>query len=555
MDPDVIASILAAENDGAAMEHVGLARRADATAATVKTILDGLRKRRHFGAMAAFAELALQRGHERPYVRRQYAQAMIERGELQPAICWLEHALPQVGADDVRERSEVLGLLGRAHKQLFVTAPDRDRAVASLQASVRRYAEGYPDDVAWHGANLVALTHRAERDGLAPGMGLASSGVADRLLGDLGKKPLEDWEFWDHSSAANAYLALGNVPKAIAHYGTFANHPSVDGFAIGSEVRQLRDIWGVRPTMDDPAGSVLLSLEAKLLDGKRTKDGGGNGGSLQATPSDMSTMAASLRGRDPDEVGGQLQAILGNNATQSIRTLITLLQMSERVCQVVDRAWQVQDRPSGGSGFLVDGALLGFAGQAVLVTNNHVLSSDGHAPSVRAGDADAIFHYWQGSRTPKTFRVAKLLWEGARWNLDVAIATLVDERGIAPAPEATIPVDRTAEPLGPTGTKTPDRIFVIGHPDGRGLEVSLSDNDVIDHELRDTPRPAVCRIHYGAPTEAGMSGSPVLDARTFAVLAIHRMGRARAFRPYQAKSPYLANEAQWIGSVIAALGR
>lgn len=547
MSPDAIANILAAENDAAATDRVADESHGDATAEDTRTILEGLRKRRHFGAMAAFAERALQRGQDGSYVRRQYAQAMIERGELHPAIRWLEHSLPRIAASDKKERSEALGLLGRAHKQLFVAAPDRDRAVTALQASIRYYDQGYPLDEAWHGANLVALTYRAEREGLSPGMDITADGVATRLLADLARTSETTWDPWRHSSAANAHLARGDVATAIAHYGTFANHAHVDGFQLGGEVRQLREIWGLRPKDDDPAGRALLALETKLLTGK--------GGTMTCTATDLSDMATALHARAAGEADGELQAVLGNNPTQAIQTLIELIRTSERVCQVVDRAWQAQDRLSGGSGFLVDGTALGFPGQTVLVTNNHVLSSDGHAPSVRADAADAIFHFWKGTRTRKTFRVAKLLWEGARWNIDVAIATLADETGAPPDPTATIAIDQTPQPLGPIGGKPPSRIYVIGHPDGRGLEVSLSDNDVIDHELGDTPQPTVCRIHYGAPTEAGMSGSPVLDPRQFRVLAVHRVGRARAFRPHPEKAAYLANEAQWIGSVIAALRR
>ena len=47
------------------------------------------------------------------------------------------------------------------------------------------------------------------------------------------------------------------------------------------------------------------------------------------------------------------------------------------------------------------------------------------------------------------------------------------------------------------------KVYVIGHPGGRGLSFSLQDNLLLDYDER--------LIHYRAPTEGGSSGSPVFD--------------------------------------------
>ena len=53
-------------------------------------------------------------------------------------------------------------------------------------------------------------------------------------------------------------------------------------------------------------------------------------------------------------------------------------------------------------------------------------------------------------------------------------------------------------------TTPPSRLYVIGHPGGRDLELSLHDNHLLGCNDR--------LLHYRTPTEAGSSGSPVFEA-------------------------------------------
>ena len=131
-----------------------------------KRLLGVLRSHRCFDAMTRVADALLSVGTEYTYVRRQYAQALIERGQLDLAIQMLRLAISTLAPSDP-ERSEILGLLGRAHKQRFVDrSENRDLAKRELDASVNWYLQGYDLDRAWHGANLVALVRRAEHDGI-----------------------------------------------------------------------------------------------------------------------------------------------------------------------------------------------------------------------------------------------------------------------------------------------------------------------------------------------------------------------------------------------------
>ena len=96
---------------------------------------------------------------------------------------------------------------------------------------------------------------------------------------------------------------------------------------------------------------------------------------------------------------------------------------------------------------------------------------------------------------------------------------------------------------------------MIGHPLGGVLSFSVSDNEVVDHELDDNPLvpPHSRRIHYRAPTEPGSSGSPVLHPETLDVVGLHRSGRVMPMRPDWPRAkpdePYQANEAVSIRSI------
>ena len=62
----------------------------------------------------------------------------------------------------------------------------------------------------------------------------------------------------------------------------------------------------------------------------------------------------------------------------------------------------------------------------------------------------------------------------------------------------------------------PARVYVIGHPKGGDLAISLQDNRMVDcNELL---------VQYRAPTEVGSSGSPVFEDTDWNVIALHHSG-------------------------------
>jgi V8-like Glu-specific endopeptidase len=117
-------------------------------------------------------------------------------------------------------------------------------------------------------------------------------------------------------------------------------------------------------------------------------------------------------------------------------------------------------------------------------------------------------------------------------NLDVTIVTLRNLKKGYPALAlaATLPL---------VDGKT--RAFVVGHPRGAGLQISLHDSVLLD--VCDDKR----LIHYRTPTDPGSSGSPVFNSE-FNVIALHHAGSHDAPRLHGAGS-YEANEGIALGAI------
>jgi S1-C subfamily serine protease len=119
-----------------------------------------------------------------------------------------------------------------------------------------------------------------------------------------------------------------------------------------------------------------------------------------------------------------------------------------------------------------------------------------------------------------------------------------------------LPLNTTDEPLADcSDSKSTEKIYVVDHPLGRGLSFSLADNLVVDHDFvsPSDPDPDYQRIHYGAPTERGNSGGPVLDEHNFEVIGVHRAIATNPLRKRADIDLYNANEAVAMRSVLLKL--
>lgn len=515
---------------------------------TAQDILGTLKGGKQFHELCRTADMLVDVGVDQPSIRLLYSQGMIELGQLNQAQQQLEGLRRDLRTSDKRERSEAVGLLGRLHKQRFVRLQeDRQLAAKELSASIECYNEVFNEDPAWHGANLVALLYRAEQDGIVHAFSIRSDDMAEDVLKVLRAIPENLKDHWTDAALGEVSLALEDWRGASESYGRFVNHKETDSFALGSAARNLKEIWDVSIDNGSPASSILMALDAKTL-----TLGRGSTGDVNVTTADMGRTVTALQGAiaHQDET---LQAILGRNAQVPLGVMLSLIESSRAVCQVVNRYSYQERLKSGGTGFILDGGLFreSWRGKAILVTNNHVLSEYGGRIGVRRAEADAVFHYLGGTREGRSFRVQSLLWESPKEELDVTLALLEVDQEMLSAVADRLTINGDAGVLGECREGRTARVFLIGHPDGRGLEFSLSDNCLIDHDLLDADAGrSYRRIHYGAPTDKGMSGSPVLCENQLQVVGLHRAGgEILPLRTVTEQQGYKANEAVWIESI------
>ena len=544
--------------DGArdAMPAVLDAIRAPLDAPVTRRLLDELRSQRCFLSMKTFAVAAsrVAEGSLLVYVKRQLAQAMIELGDLGGAIVLVEGLLRELErAGTPKDRSEAFGLLGRALKQRFVEAvAGGSKGDDELRAAVQAYSNGFGVgwDPAYHGANLVALAARAEREHVAAGTDRAAV-WAQRVLDHLAENPRVRWGPWDYAAAGEAYLGLGGEPneKNIAeHFASYWNLSNADSFALAGTERQLKEIWQFSRDSPDPLqSSLVLHLEARKLSAAR--------GTATYSPADLKNLAARLR-----TASARAEATFGAGSAIPLERVLELVKKAASVCRIAD----IHNPRRAGTGFLVRGSdLVPPREGAVILTNHHVLHgdeapddlllTDDYAGSIHADRAQAEFHFWNGNTETRTIRIGTILHHSIRGQADFAVASLAES---LPASLA-LPFSSSPKPLGSPNVLDPKqraKVILIGHPNGDSLSFSVSDNEVVDHELDDDPRDHPRRIHYRAPTEPGSSGSPVFHHETLEVVGVHRTGRAKPLRADWPRAKpdevYEANEAVAVRSLL-----
>jgi S1-C subfamily serine protease len=495
-----------------------------------KKILAGLRRKRQFVAMQHIADSLLQNGQVDPLVSRQYAQALIDRGLLALAIQYLNVLLPKV-ENNPAEQLEVLGLLGRAYKQLFVESRGKTaRATEYLGTAIDYYVQVYSSDASnvWHGINAAALLARASRDGAAlPGMNRPkdrAAAIAAAVLEEVESR----WtsgvaSMWDSGTAAEACIALDRVKEAAQWMERYVREPMGDAFEFGSTRRQMVEIWQLT-TDADPGKLLLPILDSALL----AKDG-------SALQFDASGLAAASSA----ETQHQLEAILGRDRYVSYKFMKRALERAKAIAQIRD-----ESDVGIGTGFLVRGGDIApcYGDELLLLTNAHVVSDDPYVvnpPALAPEEATVSFG------PDSVFAVKELLWTSPPNRLDVSLLRLDGEiTDIEPIPIAKrLPLADGEQ-----------RVYIIGHPRGGPLSFSIHDNTLIAHEGPPDGRPPrsdVIRLHYRAPTEGGSSGSPVFNAQWVAI-GLHHAGGLDMPCLNGEQGTYPANEGLWLQSIRAA---
>jgi len=503
IDPSQVANQLADllhVNDGAAadvlvrqiVEHLRAALPLELGDA--RRMLGDLRRKRRFASMSALAEASLLSGLDAPRIRRQFGQALIDQGHYAAARFVLETiAAPET------EQVEAVGLLGRLYKQWLVNPggglPLGNLALLDRAISYYRGPwEGSPDRHHWHGINVCALLAFGERRD-RPGF-MTSKAAAERILADLAaNEGAGDLDTWALATRMEAYVGVKKYPEALRTLGHYLRTPAADAFELASTLRQLEEIWEL--TIDDEPGATLLPLLKAALLAKQ--DGRIEFSSARA-------MAAIEKlAKQPN-----LEAVIGDGLFRTLRWFELGLERSRSVARI-----ETNSGEKVGTAWLVRGSDFNTAwgDDLYLITNKHVISPmhngmrfplpDGR----RAPLAAECRVNFQGLGTLCEIDPT-VVWSSPCLDVD---ATFVKVRNL-PAGAAALPHDPV--PVGPQ--QRPNRVYIIGHPEGRDLEFSLEDNKVVD--VNDT------KLHYRAPTQGGSSGSPVFEDKSWNVVALHHAG-------------------------------
>ncbi|HYO13527.1 MAG TPA: serine protease [Thermoanaerobaculia bacterium] len=502
--------------------RVGLYPEADAL-----RVLGILRRKRHFELLQRVADAFLLSGQRSPQALRHYAQALIEGGpgRWTAAVAVLEDLVAGTTAHP-EENAEARGLLGRVYKQLYLAGGPAARRRRFLERSVASYLDVYrsaPEVHLWHGINAVALLIRGREEGMALDGGPDPGAIAREIL-----ETIEDLDregtimYWELATAAEAAVALGRTDKALWWILRYIDAPGADAFELASTLRQLTDVWRL-DVVDDPGAKLLPLLRSQLLQRE--------GGQVEVKPAELTASVQRLDRQDTVE--GGLEKVFGFEKSVALRWYRTGLERCSAIGRVESRTGK-----GFGTGFLVRGGDLHprFGSELLLLTNAHVLSNDPRVQSTfgaRHTEAAVVTFEVLGSE----HQVAEQLWTSPPWELD---ATLVRLTPAVAAPGALFSL--APQPIPSADGKL--RVYVIGHPAGRSLEISLHDSLLLDCE---DPK-----IHYRTPTEPGSSGSPVFN-EDWDLVALHHAGRDDMPRLKKQPGTYAANEGIWIYAIINKL--
>ena len=445
----------------------------------IKRALSLIRRKRLFADLERVASLFALGGRVTPGVRRQWAQALLDQDRISPALSALQEMIQDVRQDPA-EGSEVQGLIGRAYKQLYVNEGNPENLVRAIQAYTPCWKERR-GDYRWHGINLAALLARAHGDNIDPQTSDDPVQIAREIRNEIEES--STGYVWDYGTAMEASIALGDDQSALTWAGKYVMHPDADAFELGSSLRQLKEVWRLERSV---LGRRLLPvLEYALLNRE--------GGSLVPTVLKVS-----------DSTG--FETVWGSESYVFLGWMDTMYQRCASVARVADPATGERH----GTGFLVSGDSINprWGEGPVFVTNAHVVSKE-PADQARLQPKDALAEFTRVKDRP-TVQLGDLLFSSPRVRLDVSILR------VQPPAAAAVLTRADYLPERPTASGETHRLYVIGHPKGGELAVTLYDNSLVGYEGD--------YVHYRSPTEGGHSGSPVFT-RQWKLLALHHRAR------------------------------
>ncbi len=497
-------------------------------------ILQLLRNKRMFALMQKTADVFLQTGIQTFRIRRLYAQSLIDQGIYSAALAVLETLITDTGKisasdqDALSENFEAFGQKGRIYKQLYVNAgnPLLSQNAEFLKIAIQSYLHVYsiaPELNIWQGINAAALLVRAKSDNIQLQGFPDPDSLAVSILNLINDRDLQQQlSTWDFATAAEVCLVQKKNDEAVKWIVKYANAPYADAFELASTLRQFTEVWRLDISME--AGKKILSLlRAKLLE----KEGGN-------IVLDANELQGLNFGKNETE---SYEKVFG---ADSFKTYKWYMTGAER-CLAITRIGR--DSTKGfGTGFVVKGELMheSLKNELILLTNAHVISTNPLSKALQPEEAIVIF---ETINRDEEFRVSEIVWSSPPEELDVSIIRFSKDTN-----ERLIQFLKSVKDY-PLAKPLPladgnQRVYVIGHPAGGTLQLSLQDNALIDHH---DPF-----IHYRTPTEGGSSGSPVFNQQ-WELIGIHHAGRLDMPKLNGNPGFYEANEGVWIQAIRRAL--
>jgi V8-like Glu-specific endopeptidase/tetratricopeptide (TPR) repeat protein len=483
---------------------------------------------RQYDAVMDIADAALAVDTDNRRLWRYYAQALVDRGRIAPALR-LYTAIADDPAATEEDQAEARGGIGRCYKQLFVSAGSTERRAYYLKRAIDAYDlfyQAHPSSF-YHGINSAALLFRAARDGLLVPETTslledespveAARRIADDVLKTVGDRD----DRWAAVTACEAHIALGNDDDALIHARIFVSDSQTRAFDIASFLRQVEHIWQLKP--DSPLGIRLLPLLRSALVRK-------NGGTVTVSSADLKSARIEELGQLSDtasDAGAHLEKVLGTVRFQTLQWWRTGLLRCRAVVRINDA-----NGFGRGTGFLIDGrALHASFPDRVIVTNGHVVPE-----AIPRDEAVVAFHGLDADAAVPKFTIERVCWYSP------ASPPGVDTTVLKPSnvPDGVEPIPLANNlPVYPEDS----RAYIIGHPSGHDQpQFSIEDNKVLGRND--------IYLHYRSPTEGGSSGSPVFEGQ-WKVIGLHHAGGVTISRPMH--DTYTANEALLIDAIRHAI--
>lgn len=496
---------------------------------SARKILSVLRRKRYFIEMCQVADALISDGLKDAQIRRQYAQALIDLGQLAGALAFLENIVKDETAPE-KEVIEAWGLIGRVYKQTYVNHPEAVPAKKQqvLNNAIRSYKCVYdPEsgDQLWHGINLVALLARAQRDKIKVSVKDDYRTLAKTIRDEVGEKDEEGHAtLWDYGTAMEAAVALEAVDDAVDWAEKYVAR-APDAFELHSTIRQLEEVWQMKAV--DPMGHKLLPLlKASLL---ATDDGDVNLSSVEF--SNLKRIAGEK----------ELELVYGPDSYKRIKWLKLALDSCQAIGLVSRRSGE-----GVGTGFVINGRSLSpkLDDDWYFLTNSHVVTNDieliRHTPPHRRPllpmNAHITFELLF-EKEPREFKVKELVWTSPPEELDVTLLKLDQpfyDKKVISYPICSDLDDPSEKP----------RIYIAGHPGGRSLTISLQDNHLIEFNED--------KLQYRTPTDPGSSGSPIFNNQ-WELVGLHHAGSRQKESLRRLGHKHEANEGIRIGAIVEAI--